>query len=67
MKGRGVRVVNHDVNTTEVVDSGLDDGLTVLHRVVVGSSLATGLLDLLHNQIGGLRASTLPKEKSMCD
>jgi hypothetical protein len=47
-------VVEQNIDTTEVLDGSLDDGLTVLDAVVVGNRLAAGGADLLNNDICGL-------------
>ena len=47
-------IVEQDVDAAEGADGGLDDAVTVLDAVVVGDGLATGLLDLVDYNIGGL-------------
>lgn len=44
-------VVEQNIDTTEVLDGCLNDGLTVLDAVVVGNGLAAGGADLLNNDI----------------
>jgi len=52
-------VIDDNVDATKVINGRLDDGLTVLHRVVVGCCLATGLFDFLDHQISGLGTCAL--------
>jgi hypothetical protein len=46
-------VVDEDVDLAEGVDGGLDDGVAVLDRVVVGDRGAAGGLDLVDDLVGG--------------
>lgn len=47
-------VVEQNIDTAEVLDGRLNDGLTVLDTVVVGNRLAAGGADLLDDDICGL-------------
>jgi hypothetical protein len=47
-------VVEQNIDTAEVLDGRLNDGLTVLDTVVVGNRLAAGGADLLNDDICGL-------------
>jgi hypothetical protein len=47
-------IVEEDINTTEVLNSGLDDGFAVLDTVVVGDRLAAGGPDLFDDIICSL-------------
>lgn len=47
-------VVEQNIDTAEVLDSRLNDGLAVLDAVVVGNRLAAGGADLLNNKVCGL-------------
>jgi len=47
-------VIYQNIDATEVIDGGLDDGFTVLHAVVVGNSLAALGADFLDDGIGSL-------------
>ena len=47
-------VVDEDVYPAESLDGSLDDGLAILHAVVIGNGLAASLLDLLNDEIGVL-------------
>ena len=47
-------VVDEDINTSECVDGRLDDGLTVLDRVVVGDGLAASGADLIDDLVCSL-------------
>lgn len=51
-------IVDKDVYPAKCLESGLNDGLSVLDTVVVGNGLAASLLDLLDNEIGILRGSS---------
>lgn len=48
-------IVKQDINTAEVLNSGINDSLSVLNTVVVGNRLTTGGADLLDNEICGLK------------
>jgi hypothetical protein len=50
-------VVDKDIDSAEGIDSGLNDGLAILNRVVVGNCLATCGADLLDDFVGGLYES----------
>lgn len=47
-------VVEQNIDTAEVLDGCLNNGLTVLDAVVVGNRLAAGGADLLNDDICGL-------------
>lgn len=47
-------VVDEDVDAAESLDGRVDDLVSVLDAVVVGDRLATGSLDLVDYNIGGL-------------
>lgn len=48
-------VVDENIDPAEVLDGGLNDGITVLNAVVVGYCLAASRSDLLNYYIGSLR------------
>lgn len=47
-------VIEEDVNTAKVLNSRVNNGVTVLDAVVVGNSLAAGGPDLINDDICGL-------------
>jgi hypothetical protein len=47
-------VVDEDINTSECVDGRLDDGLSVLDRIVVGDGLAASGADLIDDLVCSL-------------
>lgn len=53
-----LRVVNENIDATEVVDGSLDDLITIFDRVVVGDGSTTSLANLLDNGVRGLRGGT---------
>jgi uncharacterized protein YfiM (DUF2279 family) len=53
-------VVDEDVDRPNASIGGLDDGVAVLDRVVVGDRGAAGGLDLVDDLVGG-RALTCPR------
>lgn len=52
-------VVDEDVNTTKCLNSGFDDLVAILDRVVVCNSLASIPLNLINDNIGSLDLHTL--------
>lgn len=48
------RIVDQDVDTTEIGDRSLNYFLAILNAVVVGYSLSTCSLDLVDNDVCGL-------------
>ena len=44
-------VVDEDINTSECVDGRLDDGLSILDRIVVGDGLAASGADLIDDLV----------------
>lgn len=51
-------VVDKNIDTAKGLDRGVDDFVTVFNRIVVGNSLAAGLLDLVDDYICGLEWSS---------
>lgn len=47
-------VVDKDIDTTEGLNSSLDDFVSVLDTVVVGNGFTTVFLDLINDDIGSL-------------
>jgi hypothetical protein len=47
-------IVDEDIDATERVDGRLDDGFSVLHRVVVGDRLAACGADVVDDFVCGL-------------
>lgn len=47
-------IVKQNINTTEVLDSSLNDTLAILYTVVVGNRLTASGTDLLNDDIGSL-------------
>lgn len=47
-------VVEEDINTAEVLYSGVDNGLAVLDAVIVGDGLAAGGFNLVDDDVGSL-------------
>ena len=47
-------VVNEDINAAKGINSRLDNGLSVLDRVVVGNGFAARTADLLDDLVCGL-------------
>lgn len=56
------RIVDEDVNATECVDSSLDDGLSVLDRIVVGDRLSASGADGVNDLVCGLSGELAMKE-----
>lgn len=50
-------IVKQNINTTEVLDSSLNDTLAILYTVVVGNCLTASGTDLLNDDIGSLEMS----------
>jgi hypothetical protein len=50
-------IVDKNVNAAKGVDSCLDDGLTILNRVVVGNRFTACGADLFDDLVGGLQKS----------
>jgi hypothetical protein len=48
---QNTRIVDQDIDATEVVDGSLDNVLAILNRIVVGNSLSALRLDLVDNGI----------------
>lgn len=57
-------VVNEDIHATEVLDSGVYDGFTILDAVVAGNGLASGGSDFVYYDICGLLQSACNKNIS---
>ena len=47
-------IVDENIYPAERLDGSLNDGLAILHAVVIGDGLAAGLLNLLDDEIGVL-------------
>jgi hypothetical protein len=47
-------IVDKNIDATKVLDSGVDNCLSVLHAVVVCDGLSAGLADFFDDKIGGL-------------
>jgi hypothetical protein len=48
-------IVDEDIDATEVLDRGVDDLLAEFDGIVVGNGLAASLLDLVDDDVCGLR------------
>lgn len=57
-------IVKEDIDTAEVLNGSLDDGLTILNAVVVGSRLTASGADLLDNEVCGLEEVSGCPDKS---
>lgn len=51
---KNASIVDQNVDTSEVLDSCLNDLLAIRHAVVVGYGLPTRRFDLIYNNIGSL-------------
>lgn len=47
-------IVNENIYTAEVLNSGVDNAFTVLNTIIVGNSLPTSGFNLIDHNIGGL-------------
>ena len=56
------RIVDEDINAAESVDSSLDDGLSVLDRIVVGDRLTASGADSVNDLVCGLSGELAMKE-----
>lgn len=52
-------IVDEDIDTSEVLDGGINDLLAILDAVVVGYGLAAGGFDLVDYNIGSLEAHAI--------
>jgi hypothetical protein len=50
-------VVDENIDSPKVLDSGFNNGLAILDAVVVGDGLAAGLANLVDDDIGSLPTS----------
>jgi hypothetical protein len=55
-------VVDEDINATESVDSSLDNGFSVLDRIVVGDRLTASRADGVNDLVCGLSGKLAMKE-----
>jgi len=62
-------VVDEDVDSSKVLDSGINDGLAILNAIVVGNGFTASLANLFDDNVGGLflvSLSCFPSSSQLC-